>query len=104
MEKRKPTFDLASFREAVKSPKKVFFTRGSLESAFKLGLNRSGMVEVIQAMESGHFYKSMTANFDSNSWQDVYHVPSIVGIIYIKFTTGTVTEFTLLSFKEKING
>ena len=104
MEKRKPTFDLASFREAVKSPKKVFFTRSSLASAFKLGLNRSGMVEVIQAMESGHFYKSMTANFDSNSWQDVYHVPSIVGIIYIKFTTGTVTEFTLLSFKEKING
>lgn len=104
MEKRKPTFDLASFREAVKNSKKVIFTRSSLESAFKLGFDRSGMVEVIQAMEARHFYKSMTSNFDSKLWQDVYHVPSKVGILYIKFTTDIVAEFMLLSFKEKTNG
>jgi motility quorum-sensing regulator / GCU-specific mRNA interferase toxin len=34
-------------------------------------------------------------------WQDVYHVPSAVGPLYVKFTADTVTEFLLLSFKEK---
>jgi hypothetical protein len=29
------------------------------------------------------------------------HVPSPVGVLYIKFTAGAVTEFLLLSFKEK---
>ena len=34
-------------------------------------------------------------------WQDVYYVPSPVGVLYIKFTADVVTEFLLLSFKEK---
>ena len=34
-------------------------------------------------------------------WQDVYHVPSEVGTLYVKFTADVVTEFLLLSFKEK---
>jgi motility quorum-sensing regulator/GCU-specific mRNA interferase toxin len=52
-------------------------------------------------MERGHFYKSMTAHADARLWQDVYHVPSPVGVLYIKFTADAVTEFVLLSFKEK---
>lgn len=103
MEKRKPTFDLASFREAAKSPKRFYVTGTAIRTAASLGFDRMGMVELIQTMETKHFYKSMTANRDSKSWQDVYHVPSSVGVLYIKFTSGTVTEFTLLSFKEKNN-
>ncbi|WP_084276920.1 type II toxin-antitoxin system MqsR family toxin [Anaerovibrio sp. RM50] len=34
-------------------------------------------------------------------WQDVYHVPYKDYLIYIKFVQGTITEFDLLSFKEK---
>jgi hypothetical protein len=34
-------------------------------------------------------------------WQDVYHVPSPAGVLYVKFTADAVTEFLLLSFKEK---
>jgi hypothetical protein len=34
-------------------------------------------------------------------WQGVYHVPSEVGPLYVKFTAGVVAEFLLLSFKEK---
>lgn len=52
-------------------------------------------------MQRGHFYKSMTAYADSRLWQDVYHVPSPVGLLYVKFTADAVTEFLLLSFKEK---
>ena len=33
--------------------------------------------------------------------QDVYHVPSPVGVLYVKFTADVVAEFLLLSFKEK---
>ena len=43
----------------------------------------------------------MTAYADARLWQDVYHVPSPVGTLYVKFTAGTLTEFLLLSFKEK---
>jgi len=52
-------------------------------------------------MEHGHFKKSMTAHGNSQLWQDVYYVPSEVGTLYIKFTAGVISEFLLLSFKEK---
>ena len=32
-----------------------------------------------------------------------YHVPSPAGPLYVKFTADVVTEFVLLSFKEKGN-
>jgi motility quorum-sensing regulator/GCU-specific mRNA interferase toxin len=34
-------------------------------------------------------------------WQDVYRVPDDDLTLYVKFTSDTVTEFKLLSFKEK---
>jgi motility quorum-sensing regulator / GCU-specific mRNA interferase toxin len=53
-------------------------------------------------MKAVQFFKSMTSNYDVKVWQDVYHVPHVGGTLYVKFTdNGTVTEFTLLSFKEK---
>lgn len=70
-EKRKPTYDI----EAVKA--------------------------VFSTVERRHFYKSMTSFADHRVWQDVYHVPSEQGALYVKFTADAVTEFLLLSFKEK---
>jgi motility quorum-sensing regulator/GCU-specific mRNA interferase toxin len=52
-------------------------------------------------MQRAHFYKSMTSHGDHRIWQDVYHVPSEAGTLYVKFTADVVTEFLLLSFKEK---
>ena len=52
-------------------------------------------------MRRSQFYKSMTAYADHRVWQDVYHVPSEAGALYVKFTADVVTEFLLLSFKEK---
>jgi len=43
----------------------------------------------------------MTSFADHGVWQDVYHVPSEQGALYVKFTAEVVTEFLLLSFKEK---
>ena len=53
------------------------------------------------SMQRAHFYKSMTSYGDHRVWQDVYHVPSEAGTLYVKFTADVVTEFLLLSFKEK---
>ena len=55
-------------------------------------------------MQRRHFYKSMTAYADHRVWQDVYHVPSPAGMLYVKFRDDLITEFLLLSFNEKDNG
>ena len=47
------------------------------------------------------FNKSMTTYADHRVWQDVYHVPKGDLVLYVKFQAGLVTEFTLVSFKEK---
>jgi len=76
-------------------------TGTALRSAAALGFGRAEIVATIQTMQREHFYKSMTAYADHRLWQDVYHVPSEVGVLYIKFTADVLTEFLLLSFKEK---
>lgn len=103
MEKRKPTYDLRSFKDAVQAGD-VTVTMTAIRTAQALGVGREGIVSVLQTMEREHFHKSMTAYADSAAWQDVYHVPSDFGLLYIKFMAGRVTAFTLLSFKERQNG
>lgn len=43
----------------------------------------------------------MTSHADDREWQDVCHVPSSIGPLYVKFRSDAVTEFVLLSFKEQ---
>ena len=48
------------------------------------------------------FYKSMTGYNDHTQWQDVYRKDTDYGErLYIKFTAGIVTDFIILSFKER---
>ena len=100
-EKRKPTYDLEAFKAVFSTARKLAVTGTALRTAAGLGFGRAEIVETIQAMQREHFYKSMTAYADNRLWQDVYHVPSPVGVLYVKFTADAVTEFLLLSFKEK---
>ncbi len=100
-EKRKPTYDLDAFKATFSTIEKLAVTGSALRSAASLGYGRTEIVDTIQTMQRGHFYKSMTAYANSRLWQDVYHVPSPAGILYVKFTADTITEFLLLSFKEK---
>jgi motility quorum-sensing regulator/GCU-specific mRNA interferase toxin len=99
--KRKPTYDLEAFKAAFSTPQKLTVTGTALRSAAALGYGRVEIVNTIQTMQREHFYKSMTAYADSHLWQDVYHVPSPVGVLYMKFAANAVTGFLLLSFKEK---
>jgi len=100
-EKRKPTYDLEAFKAAFSTPGKLAVTGTALRGAAALGFGRSEILSTIQTMQRDHFYKSMTAYASSRLWQDVYHVPSPVGVLYVKFTADAVTEFLLLSFKER---
>ena len=100
-EKRQPTYDLEAFKAAFSSVERLAVTGTALRSAGALGFGRTEIVATIQTMNSEHFYKSMTAYADHRLWQDVYHVPSSVGMLYVKFTADVLTKFLLLSFKEK---
>ena len=103
-EKRKPTYDLDAFKAAFNSVEKLRVTGTAVRTAAALGFGRAEIVETIQTMERRQFYKSMTAYADHRIWQDVYHVPSSVGTLYVKFTADALSEFLLLSFKEKGHG
>lgn len=104
MEKRKPTYDLDAFKSAFDGVDRLRLTGTALRSALALGFDRAAMVGTIQSMRRAHFYKSMTSHADHTVWQDVYHVPSGMGPLYVKFTADLVAEFLLLSFKEKGDG
>lgn len=104
MEKRKPHHDLDVFKEAVSSPDRLSVTTVALRNALALGFGREEMTSALLGLKRGHFYKSMTSYADHRQWQDVYHLPCDGLVLYVKFTADTVTDFTLLSFKEKDDG
>jgi motility quorum-sensing regulator/GCU-specific mRNA interferase toxin len=102
-EKRKPTYDIEAIKAVFSAVEKLNVTGSALRGAASLGFGRREIVATIQTIERRHFYKSMTSFANHRIWQDVYHVPSEQGVWYVKFTADAVTEFLLLSFKEKDN-
>jgi len=101
VDKRKPTYDLEAFKAVCGDVETMHVTGVALRGAAALGFDREGVAATVRSMQRRHFYKSMTSYADHRVWQDVYHVPSDAGLLYIKFTTDAVTDFLLLSFKEK---
>jgi motility quorum-sensing regulator / GCU-specific mRNA interferase toxin len=99
--KQKPTYDLAAFKAAFDDVDKLNVTGAAVRSAAALGFGRAEIVATIRTMLRAHFYKSMNSYGDHRIWQDVYHVPSEAGTLYVKFTADVMTEFLLLSFKGK---
>ena len=96
MEKFTPTYNLEEFK---KSDFDITFT--ARKTARDLGFGEKNVREIVSTMEKKHFYKSMTSYANHKIWQDVYHVPCGNLILYVKFTQDVISEFTLLSFKEK---
>jgi len=103
-EKRKPTYDLEAIKSTFSSARDLNATGSAIRSAAELGFGSAEIVEVIQSIDRRDFQKSMTSYADHRVWQDVYYVPSDAGELYVKFTAVVVSEFLLLSFKEKDNG
>ena len=63
-----------------------------------MGLDFSGMLDVIMALTTADFYKSMTTHNDHTIWQDVYRPTTAVGDVYLKLTV--VDDVLVVSFKE----
>ncbi|MBE8950096.1 MAG: type II toxin-antitoxin system MqsR family toxin [Quinella sp. 3Q1] len=96
MEKFNPSYNLSEFKQS-----DFRITRTAQKNAEDLGFELENIREVVSIMELKHFYKSMTSYANHKIWQDVYHVPYENMIIYVKFTQNVISEFILLSFKEK---
>ena len=96
MEKFTPTYNLEEFKKS-----DFEFTKTSLKTSKELGFEESDVRDVVSTMKREHFYKSMTSYANHKIWRDVYHVPYENLVLYVKFTQNVISEFTLLSFKEK---
>jgi len=101
MEKRRPTYDLEAIKQAIGSIDTLAITTSAFRAATSLGFDRRAIVDVIQSIERPMFFKSMTTFADHRVWQDVYRVPAREVELYIKFQADVVTEFIVMSFKEK---
>lgn len=101
VEKRKPTHDLTAIKKQFGEPDGYRITVSAQDFAFSLGLDRGGVVQLVQSIERRQFYKSMTAYRDNRVWQDVYHVDHGDSTLYVKFTRGPDGDYLLISLKEK---
>jgi len=101
MEKRRPTYDLDAIKLSIGAVETLAITTSALRDAVALGFDRGAIVQTINGIDRSMFYKSMTTLADHRIWQDVYHVPSRGLTLYIKFQAAVVTEFVVVSFKEK---
>jgi motility quorum-sensing regulator/GCU-specific mRNA interferase toxin len=97
----RPTHDLEAIKATFSNTTGLNVTGTALRNAFALGYGRQEIVDVIQTIKPGHFYKTMPSEKNPGLMQDVYRVPDGDLELYVKFTSDVVTEFKLLSFKEK---
>jgi motility quorum-sensing regulator/GCU-specific mRNA interferase toxin len=99
MEKSVPHYRLDAIKAVVAAHGMDAFTFVAERGVSALEITGEQACEVIQALERGNFYKSMTTYVDHRIWQDVYHAVCPNGrMAYIKFTlqSGAV----VIQFKE----
>ncbi|MDX9945526.1 MAG: type II toxin-antitoxin system MqsR family toxin [Azonexus sp.] len=97
MEKRTPHCRLSVIKALVEAGK-VRATHSARIGATQLGLELSGMLAVVRALEPADFYKSMTTHADHTVWQDVYRPSTPAGDVYLKLTV--IDDLLIVSFKE----
>ncbi|MCA3633145.1 MAG: type II toxin-antitoxin system MqsR family toxin [Methylobacterium sp.] len=101
MEKRRPTYDIEAIKIVCGSIETLAMTTSALRDAMALGFDRPSIAEIIMSIDRKMFFKSMTTFADHRVWQDVYHIPARGLTLYVKFQADVITEFTVMSFKEK---
>lgn len=101
VEKRRPTYDLLAVQAAIGQPGRLAITISAFRDATSLGFDRNGIVGALTSIQPRMFVKSMTTLADHRVWQDVYHVPADGLVLYVKFQADVITEFRVMSFKER---
>lgn len=97
MEKRTPHCKLSVIKALVQAGK-VRTTQAARIGAIELGFEFSDMLDVVMALTSADFYKSMTTHADHTVWQDVYRPSTRAGDVYLKLTV--INDVLIVSFKE----
>lgn len=97
MEKPSPHCKLAVVKDLVAAGK-VRATHSARLGASALGLELSGMLDVVMALTPTDFYKSITTHSDHTVWQDVYRPSTQAGDVYLKLTV--IDDVLIVSFKE----
>lgn len=97
MEKRTPHCKLTVVKALVKAGK-VRTTHSARVGANELGFELSDMLDVVMALTTADFYKSMTTHADYTVWQDVYRPSTPTGDVYLKLTV--IDDVLIVSFKE----
>lgn len=97
MEKNTPHCKLHIVKSLVQAGK-VGATKSAVAGAELLGFDRDAMLNVISALKSEDFYKSMTTHADHRVWQDVYRPTTKAGEVYLKLTV--IDDVLIVSFKE----
>ena len=97
MEKRTPHCKLQIVKTLI-ADGKVRATTTARLGATALGINRMGMVAIVNALTPADFYKSMTTHANHTIWQDVYRPHTSYGSLYIKLTV--IDDVLIVSFKE----
>ncbi len=97
MEKKNPHYSLSLIKESIAAGR-VRATGSALAGGASLGFDFAGMLEVVGALTSDDFYKSMTTYADHRVWQDVYRPCTKAGDVYLKLTV--IEDVLIISFKE----
>ena len=97
MEKYIPHCELSTVKAMLEAGK-VRITTSALAGADALGLDFDEIVNIVMALTSKDFYKSMTSYNNHKEWQDVYRPITHVGEVYLKLIV--VNDVLVLSFKE----
>lgn len=97
MEKHTPHHKL-TLMQALATAGKVRTTHAARTGASELGLTFADILDIVIALTSRDFYKSMTTYADHTLWQDVYRPVIQVGGVYLKLTV--VDDLLIVSFKE----
>jgi motility quorum-sensing regulator / GCU-specific mRNA interferase toxin len=86
VEKRSPHYPLERIKDQVAKAGIRAFSQTALDGGAQMGLLSAEMLATVLSVERSMFYKSMTTYQDHRVWQDVYHVPTPLGVAYVKFT------------------
>jgi len=102
-EKRKPHYDLEELKELIRQERWIV-TKVAEKGAFKLGLSRYEIKEIMLNLRREDFYKSMTTYKDHRLWQDVYKPKVTIQEkyieLYIKLQKSFDEQCVVISFKQ----
>lgn len=92
MEKRRPTYDIETIKAAIGTEESLAMSGTARRDAGRLVFDRAGVATVIRSMSTFENHRI---------WQNVYHVPHETFVPYVKFQADLITDFFVVSFKEK---